>query len=77
MGPSGSGKSTLLNLLGALDHPCRGEICFEGQSLATLRDLDRFRADLVEDGLVALPRVATALLESERRSEQGSHCQKR
>ncbi len=44
MGPSGSGKSTLLNLLGALDHPCRGEICFEGQSLATLRDLDRFRA---------------------------------
>ena len=44
MGPSGSGKSTLLNLLGALDHPCRGEICFEGQSLARMHDLDRFRA---------------------------------
>src|SRR5580704_14907949 len=44
MGPSGSGKSTLLNLLGALDHPCRGEIRFEGQSLARMHDLDRFRA---------------------------------
>ena len=33
MGPSGSGKSTLLNLIGALDRPDRGEICFEGQSL--------------------------------------------
>jgi putative ABC transport system ATP-binding protein len=44
MGPSGSGKSTLLNLLGALDHPCRGEICFEGRSLAAMPDLDRFRA---------------------------------
>ena len=45
MGPSGSGKSTLLNLLGAFDRPCRGEICFDGQPLSRMRDLDRFRAD--------------------------------
>jgi putative ABC transport system ATP-binding protein len=44
MGPSGSGKSTLLNLLGALDQPTSGEINFEGQSLATHKNLDRFRA---------------------------------
>jgi putative ABC transport system ATP-binding protein len=44
MGPSGSGKSTLLNLLGALDRPTSGEICFEGQCLTSQKDLDRFRA---------------------------------
>jgi putative ABC transport system ATP-binding protein len=44
MGPSGSGKSTLLNLLGALDHPSQGEVCFEGQPLCQMRNLDRFRA---------------------------------
>ena len=44
MGPSGSGKSTLLNLLGALDYATSGDVIFEGQSLSSLRDLDRFRA---------------------------------
>jgi putative ABC transport system ATP-binding protein len=44
MGPSGSGKSTLLNLLGALDRPTSGDVFYEGQSLAKLADLDRFRA---------------------------------
>jgi len=28
MGPSGSGKSTLLNLVGGIDRPDQGEICF-------------------------------------------------
>lgn len=44
MGPSGSGKSTLLNLLGALDGPTSGDILFDGKSLSSLIDLDRFRA---------------------------------
>ncbi len=44
MGPSGSGKSTLLNLLGALDRPTGGRIVVNGEDLATIRDLDRFRA---------------------------------
>ena len=44
MGPSGSGKSTLLNLLGALDRPTAGEVCFAGQPLSSAPDLDRIRA---------------------------------
>jgi putative ABC transport system ATP-binding protein len=44
MGPSGSGKSTLLNMLGALDRPTSGVVCVNGQDLAKVRDLDRFRA---------------------------------
>jgi len=47
MGPSGSGKSTLLNVLGALDLPTSGQVCVNGQDLATLRDIDGFRAKTV------------------------------
>jgi len=43
-GPSGCGKSTLLNLLGGLDTPDEGEVLFEEQSLATIRNLDAFRS---------------------------------
>jgi ABC-type lipoprotein export system ATPase subunit len=50
MGPSGSGKSTLLNMLGALDRPTAGQVLVNGQDLATVRDLDTFRAQTV--GLV-------------------------
>ncbi len=28
MGPSGSGKSTLLNILGGIDHPTSGSVCY-------------------------------------------------
>lgn len=44
IGASGSGKSTLLNLLGALDVPDQGEICFRGQSLTTISDPAEFRS---------------------------------
>lgn len=44
MGPSGSGKSTLLNLIGALDRPTYGSVRVNGQDLAQVKDLDRFRA---------------------------------
>jgi len=47
MGPSGSGKSTLLNVLGALDLPTSGQVCVNGQDLATLHDIDGFRARTV------------------------------
>ena len=36
VGTSGSGKSTLLHLMGALDTPSSGEICFEGRDMALM-----------------------------------------
>ncbi len=47
MGPSGSGKSTLLNMIGALDKPTSGRILVNGEDLAALHDVDRFRAHTV------------------------------
>ena len=47
MGPSGSGKSTLLNMLGGLDLPTGGQVLINGKDLATVRNLDRFRAQTV------------------------------
>jgi len=47
MGPSGSGKSTLLNQIGALDQPTSGEVLVAGHDLATIEDLDAFRAHTV------------------------------
>ena len=45
-GPSGCGKSTLLHLLGGVDQPTTGAVCFEGTPLASL-DLDSYRAHKV------------------------------
>jgi ABC-type lipoprotein export system ATPase subunit len=47
MGPSGSGKSTLLNMIGALDRPTQGQVVVNGEDLATIKDVDRFRARTV------------------------------
>jgi ABC-type lipoprotein export system ATPase subunit len=47
MGPSGSGKSTLLNMIGALDKPTSGQVIVNGEDLATIRDVDHFRAQTV------------------------------
>jgi len=42
-GASGSGKSTLLHILGALDVPTSGEVCFGGQNLFALSHAARDR----------------------------------
>ena len=47
MGPSGSGKSTLLNMIGALDKPTSGTVIVDREDLATIKDVDRFRARTV------------------------------
>jgi len=41
VGPSGSGKTTLLQLIGALDAPDSGTVCFEGRDLSGLSEADR------------------------------------
>ena len=43
-GPSGCGKSTLLQLIGALDRPDAGTLCWRGEDYARLSDLAAFRA---------------------------------
>ncbi|MET0985972.1 MAG: ABC transporter ATP-binding protein [Steroidobacteraceae bacterium] len=40
LGPSGSGKSTLLNILGGLDRPTAGSVCFRHQNLVTSSDAE-------------------------------------
>lgn len=47
MGPSGCGKSTLLNMIGVLDLPTSGEILFDGQSVASMGNLDNVRAQQI------------------------------
>jgi lipoprotein-releasing system ATP-binding protein len=41
IGSSGSGKSTLLHLLGALDRPDAGTICYQGTDIFGLAESDR------------------------------------
>jgi ABC-type lipoprotein export system ATPase subunit len=79
MGPSGCGKSTLLHLIGALDRPTSGEVRVKGQSLAEMRDLDRFRNQTVGfvfqlhnliPTLTALENVEIPMLENRLRARQ-------
>jgi ABC-type lipoprotein export system ATPase subunit len=52
VGPSGSGKSTLLNIIGALDHPTRGRVVFDGRDLAKLPEDELARMRNREIGYV-------------------------
>jgi putative ABC transport system ATP-binding protein len=52
VGPSGSGKSTFLQLIGLLDSPSAGEVCFDGRAVGSLPDSDRTRVRLESLGFV-------------------------
>ncbi len=51
-GASGAGKSTLLHLLGGLDAPNAGEICFEGENLGALSGTERSRLRNMKIGFI-------------------------
>ena len=44
VGPSGCGKTTLLNMLGLLDRPSAGKLCFRGRDLTEIADAAAYRA---------------------------------
>src|SRR5262245_10516994 len=52
VGPSGSGKSTFLQLIGLLDSPSAGEVCFDGRAVGSLPDGARTRVRLESLGFV-------------------------
>ncbi|MCA6074132.1 ABC transporter ATP-binding protein [Fulvivirga sedimenti] len=41
MGPNGSGKSTLLRTICGLQPPLKGDVCYQGKSISTIRRQDR------------------------------------
>lgn len=58
IGPSGSGKSTFLRCLNMLEHPCSGEINFEGVLLTSSKtkiDLHRQKIGMVFQGFNLFP----------------------
>lgn len=48
-GPSGSGKTTLFTLLAGIAHPTRGCVCFRGEEMSSLSDVElcRLRRDRI------------------------------
>jgi putative ABC transport system ATP-binding protein len=51
-GPSGCGKSTLLHMLGCVDTPTSGTLCFDAADIARLSDAERSRLRLRHIGFV-------------------------
>lgn len=52
VGPSGSGKSTFLQLVGLLDTPSEGAVCFDDRDVGALDDAERTRVRLHSLGFV-------------------------
>lgn len=52
IGPSGSGKSTFLQLIGLLDTPSDGQVCFDGEDVGRLNERSRTQVRLHSLGFV-------------------------
>lgn len=51
-GRSGSGKTTLMNIIGALDNPTSGTVCFDGRLLGDMSDREKENLRRREFGFV-------------------------
>lgn len=51
-GRSGSGKTTLMNIIGALDNPTSGTVCFDGRQLGDMSDREKENLRRREFGFV-------------------------
>ena len=51
-GRSGSGKTTLMNIIGALDNPTSGEVCFDGRPIGKMTDREKENMRRKEFGFV-------------------------
>lgn len=51
-GRSGSGKTTLMNIIGALDNPTSGQVCFDGRPLGKMSDREKENLRRKEFGFV-------------------------
>jgi putative ABC transport system ATP-binding protein len=51
-GPSGSGKSTFLHIVGCMDKPTKGDVLFEGRSVAKMNDGELTHARCKQIGFV-------------------------
>lgn len=51
-GRSGSGKTTLMNIIGALDNPTSGTVCFDGRMLGDMSDREKENLRRREFGFV-------------------------
>lgn len=51
-GRSGSGKTTLMNIIGALDNPTSGTVCFDGRQLGDMSDRQKENLRRREFGFV-------------------------
>jgi len=81
-GPSGAGKTTLLHILGCLDQPTNGEVCFDGVGTAGMseKQLVRLRREKIGfvfqqfyliPGLSVFDNIALPLLFSGKPADKG------
>jgi branched-chain amino acid transport system ATP-binding protein len=64
IGPNGAGKTTLVNLITGVAHPTRGDLSFEGQSIARLKPYQIGRMGIARTFQVVRPFANLSVLEN-------------